>query len=74
MGVFCFPAGATLPLHDHPEMVVLSKLLYGTVRKRSYDWVATPPPCSGERKRKTTTTVTRAMCRVRACYVTSPAF
>jgi hypothetical protein len=43
--------------------VVLSKLLYGTVRKRSYDWVATPPPCSGERKRKTTTTVTprRAM-------------
>jgi hypothetical protein len=43
MGVFCFPAGATLPLHDHPEMVVLSKLLYGSVRVRSYDWVAAPP-------------------------------
>ncbi|GJN27508.1 hypothetical protein PR202_gb15538 [Eleusine coracana subsp. coracana] len=47
MGVFCFPAGAALPLHDHPEMVVLSKLLYGTVRKRSYDWVADAPPRSG---------------------------
>jgi plant cysteine oxidase len=49
MGVFCFPAGATLPLHDHPEMVVLSKLLYGSVRVRSYDWVAAPPR-SGARK------------------------
>ena len=49
MGVFCFPAGATLPLHDHPEMVVLSKLLYGSVRVRSYDWVAAPP-CSAARK------------------------
>nr|CAB3483301.1 unnamed protein product [Digitaria exilis] len=49
MGVFCFPAGATLPLHDHPEMVVLSKLLYGSVRVRSYDWVAAPP-CAAARK------------------------
>ncbi|XP_051207839.1 plant cysteine oxidase 4 [Lolium perenne] len=49
IGVFCFPAGATLPLHDHPEMVVLSKLLYGSVRVRSYDWV-TAPPSSSQRK------------------------
>ncbi|CAL4999409.1 unnamed protein product [Urochloa decumbens] len=52
IGVFCFPAGATLPLHDHPEMVVLSKLLYGSVRMRSYDWVAEPPPPQGAAGRK----------------------
>jgi len=50
MGVFCFPAGATLPLHDHPHMVVLSKLLYGSMRVSSYDWVTTPR--SGPRKGK----------------------
>ncbi|KMZ66597.1 Cysteamine dioxygenase [Zostera marina] len=44
MGVFCFPAGAQLPLHDHPEMVVLSRVLYGSVLTRAYDWVMPPDP------------------------------
>lgn len=42
MGVFCFPAGATMPLHDHPGMVVLTKVLYGSVSWNAYDWVSNP--------------------------------
>jgi cysteamine dioxygenase len=36
--VFCLDAGAELPLHDHPGMTVLSRLLYGQLAVRSFDW------------------------------------
>ena len=32
VGLFVFPPGATIPLHDHPRMSVLSRLVHGEVR------------------------------------------
>ena len=40
--IFIFPAGASIPLHNHPGMTVFSKVLYGTLAMRAYDW-ETPP-------------------------------
>ena len=41
MGIFLLPKGASLPLHDHPQMMVASKLLFGSVTAKCYDW--SPP-------------------------------
>lgn len=37
IGIFVFPPFARIPLHDHPEMCVLSRVLYGDLQCLSLD-------------------------------------
>ena len=42
-GIFVFPPNAEIPLHDHPDMVVLSRVLYGELHVRSFTVVSESP-------------------------------
>jgi hypothetical protein len=37
--VFTLPAGGVLPLHDHPAMTVICKVLRGRMRVEAFEWV-----------------------------------
>jgi PCO_ADO len=37
--VFALAEGETIPLHDHPGLDVISKVLRGRIRVRTYEWI-----------------------------------
>ena len=46
VGAFVFERGQTIPLHNHPEMTVLMRCLFGETRVKAYDLIDDAPRLS----------------------------
>lgn len=75
MCMFFLPPNSVIPLHNHPEMTVFSKLLLGTMHITSYDWVDSAVSKSSSSKFKLARMVVdscfTAPCRTSTLYPTA---
>ncbi|KAG8478804.1 hypothetical protein CXB51_028690 [Gossypium anomalum] len=72
--IFFLPETAVIPLHNHPEMTVFSKLLLGKMHIKSYDWVEPKdsiPPSKLRLARLKANSVYTAPCNTSVLYPTT---